>query len=111
MRTNHHTDDECQILGKNRNLLVENGIDATGILLALRLWLIKHKNPAVWEKINHMEAHLDRRIDTPVWKDREINVVNVIFHKSNYKFQICRTLDSQSTLLSIVYLNNMHVYR
>lgn len=56
---------------------MEHGIDAAGILLALRLWLIKHKNPAMWEKIDRMEAHLDKRIGTPVWRDREANVVDV----------------------------------
>lgn len=82
MRATHHTNDECSILGENRDLLAENGIDATGILLALRLWLIKCSNPTVWEKIDHMEAHLDKRMGTPVWKDREVNVVNVSCHKS-----------------------------
>lgn len=79
VQTNHHTNEECQIFGDNRDLLVENGIDAARILLALRLWLVKHKNPAVWKKIDHMEAHLDKRMGTPVWKDREVNVVDVSF--------------------------------
>lgn len=79
IRTNHHTNEECQIFKENRELLAENGIDAAGILLALRVWLIKHKNPAVWEKIDRMEAHLDKRINTPIWKDREVNVVDVSF--------------------------------
>ncbi|KAL6439687.1 hypothetical protein ACFW04_004037 [Cataglyphis niger] len=78
VRTNHHTDDECQIFKDNRELLTETRIDATKILLALRLWLIKYRNPIIWEKINHMEAHLEKRIGTPVWKEREIDVVNVI---------------------------------
>ncbi|EFN79379.1 SET domain-containing protein SmydA-8 [Harpegnathos saltator] len=77
-RTKHHTSDECLILGENRDLLAKNGIDATGILLALRLWLIKCRNPAVWEQVDHMEDHLHERMGTPVWKDREVNVVNVI---------------------------------
>lgn len=79
VRTNHHTNEECQIFRDNRDLLTESGIDAAGILLTLRLWLIKHKNPVVWEKIDRMEAHLDKRIGTPVWKDREVNVVDVSF--------------------------------
>ncbi|XP_012234310.1 uncharacterized protein [Linepithema humile] len=64
----------------NRDLLIENDdeINATGILLALRLLLIKYRNPAVWEKINYMEAHLDKRIGTSIWKDREVNIVDVI---------------------------------
>jgi len=78
-RTNHHTSEECQIFKDNRDLLTENRIDAAGILLVLRLWIIKHKNPAVWEKIDHMEAHLDKRIGTSVWKDRKVNVVDVSF--------------------------------
>jgi len=79
IRINHHTNEECQIFKDNRDLLTENGIDAAGILLALRLWIIKHKNPAVWEKIDCMEAHLDKRIGTSVWRDREVNVVDVSF--------------------------------
>ncbi|XP_012537740.1 SET domain-containing protein SmydA-8 [Monomorium pharaonis] len=78
IRTNHHINEECQIFKDNQDLLAESKIDAAGILLALRLWLIKHKNPAVWEKIDHMEAHLDKRIGTSIWNDREVNVVNVI---------------------------------
>ncbi|XP_077261989.1 SET domain-containing protein SmydA-8 isoform X2 [Temnothorax americanus] len=77
-RTKHHKNEECQIFRDNRDLLTENGIDAAGILLALRLWLIKHKDPTVWEKIDRMEAHLDKRIGTSIWRDREINIVNVI---------------------------------
>ncbi|KAG5331828.1 MSTAA protein, partial [Acromyrmex charruanus] len=78
IRTNHHTNEECQIFKDNRDLLTENRIDVAGILLALRLWIIKHKNPAMWEKIDCMEAHLDKRIGTSVWRDREVNVVDVI---------------------------------
>lgn len=79
VRTNHHIDDECQIFKDNRELLTETRIDATKILLALRLWLTKYRNPIIWEKINHMEAHLEKRIGTPVWKEREVDVVNVSF--------------------------------
>jgi hypothetical protein len=75
VRMNHHASDECQIFKDNRDLLTEN--EVTDILLALRLWLIKHKNPVMWEEINRMEAHLDKRIGTSVWKDRETNVINV----------------------------------
>lgn len=63
----------------NRDLLTENEINVTGILLALRLLLIKYRNPVIWEKINHMEAHLDKRIGTSIWRDREVNIVNVSF--------------------------------
>jgi len=58
---------------------LESGIDAAGILLALRLWIIKYKNPTVWEKIDCMEAHLDKRIGTPIWRDRKVNIVDVSF--------------------------------
>ncbi|XP_072750457.1 uncharacterized protein [Anoplolepis gracilipes] len=78
VRTNHHTSDECQIFKDNRELLEETEIDVTKILLALRLWLTKYRNPTIWEKINQMEAHLDKRIGTPVWKEKEIDVVDVI---------------------------------
>jgi len=75
VRMNHHASDECQIFKDNRGLLTENEI--ADILLVLRLWLIKYKNPLMWKEINRMEAHLDKRIGTSVWKDRETNVINV----------------------------------
>lgn len=78
-RTNHHTNDECQIFKENRELLANIEINATKILLALRLWLTKYRNPSIWERINNMEAHLNKRIDTLVWKENEIDVVNVSF--------------------------------
>ncbi|XP_029172034.1 SET domain-containing protein SmydA-8-like isoform X1 [Nylanderia fulva] len=79
VRTNHHADDECQIFRDNQELLAKIGIDnTTKILLVLRLWLTKYRDPAIWEKINHVEAHLDKRIGTSVWKEREVDVVNVI---------------------------------
>jgi len=78
---NYHTSDECQIFKDNRDLLTEN--KAARILLALRLWLIKYKNPVQWEEINRMEAHLDKRIGTYVWKDREIYVINVSLLKTD----------------------------
>ncbi|GAB1863097.1 MSTAA protein [Camponotus japonicus] len=78
VRTNHHTNDECQIFKENRELLANIEINATKILLALRLWLIKYRNPSIWERINNMKAHLNKRISTLVWKENEIDVVNVI---------------------------------
>ncbi|XP_020287894.1 protein msta-like [Pseudomyrmex gracilis] len=74
----HHTSDECQIFRDNRDALAKNENDVTRILLPLRVWLMKHKNPAVWEEVDHMEAHLDKRINKPIWKNREVNVVDVI---------------------------------
>jgi len=79
IKTTHHTNDECQMFKNNQDLLTENAINVTGILLVLRLLLVKYRNPAIWEKINHMEAHLDKRIGTSIWKDREDNIVNVSF--------------------------------
>lgn len=76
---NHHTNDECQIFKENRELLADIEINATKILLALRLWLTKYRNPSIWERINHMEAHLNKKIGTLVWKENEIDVVNVSF--------------------------------
>ncbi|KAL6254342.1 hypothetical protein P5V15_014390 [Pogonomyrmex californicus] len=78
IRTNHHTNDECQIFRDNRDLLAGSEIDAAEILLVLRLWLVKHRNPLIWKKIDRMEAHLDKRLGTPVWRNRQVNVVNVL---------------------------------
>ncbi|XP_053994489.1 SET domain-containing protein SmydA-8-like isoform X1 [Hylaeus volcanicus] len=74
----HHTPDECEILEKNRDLLTDKIADVIGVLLPLRLWLLKQRNPELWAQIEPMEAHIDKRRNTSVWKDREENVINVV---------------------------------
>lgn len=42
------------------------------------MWLIKKKDEVLWEKIIRLEAHLEARRGTNVWKDREENIINVL---------------------------------
>ncbi|XP_076654987.1 SET domain-containing protein SmydA-8 isoform X2 [Halictus rubicundus] len=74
----YHTTDECEIFKKNQDLSSENIEDIIGVLLPLRLWLLKQRDPGAWGQVESMEAHIHKRRNTPVWKDREINVINVI---------------------------------
>ncbi|XP_076754158.1 SET domain-containing protein SmydA-8 [Xylocopa sonorina] len=99
----HHTPDECAILKSNKNLSVSNIEDITGVLLPLRLWLLKQRDPELWKQVESMEAHIDKRRNTSVWTDREITVVNVIkslnlLHENNASIsellqQLCGILD------------------
>lgn len=52
-------------------------MDIIGVLLPLRLWLLKQKDRELWKQVESMEAHMDKRRNTSVWKDREENVINV----------------------------------
>lgn len=74
----YHTSDECEILRNNKDLSSENVEDIIGVLLPLRLWLLKQRDPGAWEQVESMEAHMQKRRNTSVWKDREVNVINVI---------------------------------
>ncbi|XP_017880186.1 SET domain-containing protein SmydA-8-like [Ceratina calcarata] len=77
-RGRHHTVDECEIFQANKLRLSASNIeDITGVLLPLRLWLLK-RNTELWTRIESLEAHMDKRRDTPVWIDREESVVNVM---------------------------------
>ncbi|XP_068980216.1 SET domain-containing protein SmydA-8-like [Bombus flavifrons] len=77
-RSKHHTPDECEIFKRNKDLLINNTENIIGVLLPLRLWLLRQRDPELWKQVESMEAHTDKRRNTSVWKDRELNVVNVI---------------------------------
>lgn len=72
----YHEDAECQLFLSNQSSALEIGEHAA-VLLPLRLWLLRETQPEVWRTINQMEDHAKERRDTPVWKDRNENVVKV----------------------------------
>ncbi|XP_015438621.1 PREDICTED: protein msta, isoform A-like [Dufourea novaeangliae] len=74
----YHTTDECEIFKNNTGLSSNNMADVVGVLLPLRLWLLKQRDPESWRLVESMESHMDKRRNTSVWKDREANVINVI---------------------------------
>lgn len=76
-RSKHHTPDECEIFKRNKDLLINNTENIIGVLLPLRLWLLRQRDAELWKQVESMEAHTDKRRNTSVWKDRELNVVNV----------------------------------
>ncbi|XP_076240125.1 uncharacterized protein LOC143182785 [Calliopsis andreniformis] len=74
----YHTSEECSLLKSNNELSADNIMDLIGVLLPLRLWLLKQTNSEVWKQIESMESHVDKRRNTSVWRDRETNVINVM---------------------------------
>ncbi|XP_076223616.1 uncharacterized protein LOC116430906 isoform X2 [Nomia melanderi] len=72
----YHTPDECEMFKNNKDLLSSNIVDIIGVLLPLRLWLLKQRDPVLWGQVESMESHVDKRRNTSVWKDREENVIN-----------------------------------
>ncbi|XP_008547423.1 SET domain-containing protein SmydA-8-like [Microplitis demolitor] len=77
-RKSFHTAEECQLLQDKLTGDSVNQLDVKGILLPLRLLLIKESNPELWDKIMKLEAHLDERQNTVVWKERQEEVVDVL---------------------------------
>ncbi|XP_015175183.1 PREDICTED: protein msta, isoform B-like [Polistes dominula] len=73
----HHTPDECKLFKDNEKISKDNVYDIIGMLLTLRLFLLKDRDPDLWEKVSRMESHMDQRRGTPIWKDRELNVIKI----------------------------------
>ncbi|KOX72914.1 Protein msta, isoform A [Melipona quadrifasciata] len=74
----HHTPDECELFKTNKDQLQLTLSCVTDTLLILRIWLLKKRDPKLWERVKSMEAHLDKRRDTEVWENREIYVVAML---------------------------------
>ena len=64
---------------------IENTDVLAGVLFVLRLWLLKQKDPELWKRVLSLESHINKRRNTIVWEDREINIVNVSDIKNNNK--------------------------
>ncbi|KAG8034570.1 hypothetical protein G9C98_007646 [Cotesia typhae] len=68
-RESFHTPEECKLL---KDKLSESvNLDVRGILLLIRLLLIKKRNAEQWNQIMNLEAHLEERRNTLVWKERQ----------------------------------------
>ncbi|KAK1120868.1 hypothetical protein K0M31_011068 [Melipona bicolor] len=74
----YHTPDECELFKTNKDQLQLALSCLTGTLLILRIWLLKKRDPKLWERVKSMEAHLDKRRDTEVWEHREIHIVAML---------------------------------
>ncbi|KOC67669.1 Protein msta, isoform A, partial [Habropoda laboriosa] len=74
----HHTPGECEIFKSTKDLWTSSLESIIGVLLPLRLWLLKQRDPELWRRVQSMESHVDVRRNTSVWKDREVNVINVM---------------------------------
>nr|XP_031841458.1 SET domain-containing protein SmydA-8-like isoform X1 [Nomia melanderi] len=101
----YHTPDECEMFKNNKDLLSSNIVDIIGVLLPLRLWLLKQRNPVLWGQVESMESHVDKRRNTSVWKDREENVINVIRNLGLIADHDESTSESLQQLCSILDVN------
>ncbi|XP_044595553.1 SET domain-containing protein SmydA-8-like isoform X1 [Cotesia glomerata] len=68
-RESFHTPEECKLLKDKLSESVNQ--DIRGILLLIRLLLIKKRNAELWNRIINLEAHLEERRNTHVWKERQ----------------------------------------
>ena len=72
-----HSARECELFSEKKDLFKDNIEEVMRVLLHLRICFLKEDNPEAWKKIMEMEAHLDKRRNTSVWYDREMNIINV----------------------------------
>ncbi|KAF3419847.1 hypothetical protein E2986_08184 [Frieseomelitta varia] len=81
-RSIHHTPDECELFRTTEDIAKKNLHHIlkyiNGILLIIRFWLLQKRDPELWERARSMEAHLEKRRGTTEWKDREMNIINVM---------------------------------
>ncbi|KAF7997635.1 hypothetical protein HCN44_006206 [Aphidius gifuensis] len=92
-RKNHHTTEECELfkLKNSKKVLSQMTIHETrSILLFLRLYLVKKRDPSVWNKILKLEGHLETRRDTKIWFESQNNEDEELLQK------ICGIIDVNS---------------
>ncbi|XP_034951070.1 SET domain-containing protein SmydA-8-like isoform X2 [Chelonus insularis] len=74
----YHSAEECQLFKEKLTLDDLKKFNIRSILLPLRLLLIRKQDEELWQKVLKLEAHLDARRNTLVWKERQENVVDVL---------------------------------
>ncbi|XP_012268041.2 SET domain-containing protein SmydA-8-like [Athalia rosae] len=72
-----HSDAECELF-QTTDPCTHEISKHPGTLLPLRLWLLHKSHPEIWENILQMEDHINERRGTPVWRDRNENVVQIL---------------------------------
>uniref|UniRef100_A0A0C9R3R4 Msta_1 protein n=2 Tax=Fopius arisanus TaxID=64838 RepID=A0A0C9R3R4_9HYME len=72
-----HTTRECEAFTRWGSLKGLSWTEFREILFPLRLWLLQEAEES-WSEIMRLEAHLDVRRTTKVWKDRQETVVDVL---------------------------------
>ncbi|KAG7208616.1 hypothetical protein KM043_014823 [Ampulex compressa] len=76
--SSNHTAYECRAFQSNATLSASRISEIINILLPLRLWLVKEHEPTKWKKIESLEAHVNERRDTEVWREREILTIDAM---------------------------------
>lgn len=72
-----HTSKECSAL-KNIQLQAKDLVVNAQIALPLRCLLLKSYDPEKWKEFLLLEAHLEERKNTWIWRSHEINVVRIL---------------------------------
>ncbi|CAG5095368.1 Similar to SmydA-8: SET domain-containing protein SmydA-8 [Cotesia congregata] len=97
-RESLHTPEECKLLKDKLSESVNQ--DVRGILLLIRLLLTKKRNAELWNRIINLEAHLEERRNTYVWKERqeEIEILKMFeFGENDEDLQrLCGIIDVNS---------------
>lgn len=74
-----HTPEECSNFKKTK-LAALDLVANPQIILPLRCILLQHYNPEKWKEFSKLEAHLEERKNTWIWRSHETNVQRV-FHE------------------------------
>lgn len=108
-RKTHHTKDECDAFCRNESLSSLDKLPTVmQILLPLRIWLLQKGDEALWNRVLSMEAHVDERRDTPIWKNREVNVIEVNIKKFSFQL-INKFIYLEVIQAKLNYRNDSHI--
>lgn len=118
-----HAKAECPVFesARVRFQSMENYMDACpqlNCIAPLRLLLAKESNPERWEsEVNIMESHNEKRRQTPIWENNQINVVEYLRSAcklaARYDIKNCFTLSlvSQQANYSYEKLKHLREFR
>ncbi|XP_058795741.1 SET domain-containing protein SmydA-8-like isoform X2 [Phymastichus coffea] len=104
-----HAARECNVFREKQASLLNNLNLLARVLLHLRLWLLKDEDDGVWNSLMSMEAHLNERRNTAVWKDCETRIVNVFKKFSLYAPTEHNQDESLQKLCGIVDVNTFEL--
>ncbi|GLV35041.1 SET and MYND domain containing arthropod-specific member 4 [Carabus blaptoides fortunei] len=73
-----HNKIECEKFRTSTALTAETLLQHCQIIAPLRCLFLRESDPDTWKELMKMESHLEKRRDTPIWRNHKSNVEEVL---------------------------------
>lgn len=69
---------ECEKFKANAALTAETLLQHCQIIAPLRCLFLRESDPETWKELMKMESHMEKRRDTPIWRNHKSNIEDVV---------------------------------